>query len=97
MNSKLTDPMCDAFFTQQTLERKQAITAVIMELDKAEKKYPTWPTDIIHKASIVQEEAGELTRAALRSVYEHGPKEELEKEAKQTAAAGIRFMLNLNS
>ena len=66
-----------------------------MELDRAEQKFPQWPEDIIHRSAIVQEEAGELTRAALRSVYEHGAKSDLYKEAKQVAAMGLRFVLQL--
>lgn len=94
-NETLNDAMCDAFFGQQTLERKQAITRVLMELDNAERKFPEWPIDIIHRSAIVQEEAGELTRAALRNTYEHGSVEDMQKEAKQVAAMGLRFLLKL--
>lgn len=93
--TQLTDQMCDAFFGQQTLDRKQAVTRILLELDNAERKFPTWPQDIIHRSAIVQEEAGELTRAALRHSYENGAAEDLDKEAKQVAAMGLRFMLQL--
>jgi NTP pyrophosphatase (non-canonical NTP hydrolase) len=65
------------------------------EVIRAEKKHPEWPIDSIHQAAIVCEESGELIRAALQFQYEGGNKEEIRKEAIQTAATCIRLLKNL--
>lgn len=90
----------EKYYTDQALlrlptEKKLVVAAVLKELDKAEHKYPEWPTDYIHKAAIVQEEAGELTRAALQHCYENGSAEDMKKEAVQTGAMALRFLLNM--
>lgn len=65
------------------------------ELRKARAKFPAWPnTDHVHGAAIVAEESGELIRAALQHRFERGSIMELEKEAIQTGAMAIRFLLN---
>lgn len=86
---------CDAFFGQQSLERKQAVTMLLTELDKAERKFPTWPDDLVHRAAIVAEEAGELVRASLQNQYEGDRLQELKKEATQTGATCLRFLMKL--
>lgn len=86
---------CDAFFGQQSLERKQAVTMLLTELDKAERKFPTWPDDLVHRAAIVAEEAGELVRASLQNQYEGDRLQELKKEATQTGAVALRFLTKL--
>ncbi len=65
------------------------------ELQKAKRKHGAWPSDIIHACAIVNEESGELIRASLQYVYEGGTKDELRKEAIQTAATCIRLLENL--
>lgn len=40
------------------------------ELARAKRKFPNWPTDPVHAAAIVSEEAGELTRAVNEACYE---------------------------
>lgn len=86
---------CDAFFGQQTLERKQAIMEILMELDRAERKHPSWPDDMIHRSAIVAEEAGELVRASLQNRYEGDRLKEMKKEATQTGATCLRFLIKL--
>lgn len=68
---------------------------IISEVFRAEAKHPNWPDDPIHQAAIVNEEAGELIRAALQYQYEGGSREEIRKEAIQTAATCIRLLKNL--
>lgn len=76
--------------------KKQAIDLVIdIELDKATKKHPDWPTDIIHAAAIVMEEAGELIQACLDVVYFEGKLEDVRDEAISVAAMAKRFLFHL--
>lgn len=77
------------------LQCRAVVEAVLNELSSATEKHPEWPRDVIHAAAIVGEESGELTRAALQYEYEDGDLENCQKEAIQTAAMAIRFLMNL--
>lgn len=74
------------------------ITEVLKELDFAVSKFPTWPDDPLHALSVLGEEYGELNKAVLQLVYEpHKTSyEEVNKEAIQTAAMAIRFLISLD-
>lgn len=91
---QLNNEACNELFFNMDLNVKQTIIKAVFELNRAIAKYPDWPADIIHQAAIVNEESGELTRAALQRHYEKGNVMEPYNEAKQTAAMGLRFMLN---
>lgn len=65
------------------------------ELAKATAKFPTWPVRGIDAAAIVAEECGELQQAALQATYEGGSVEAVRKEAVQTVAMAMQFLLNL--
>ena len=70
---------------------------IIYELNEAEKKFPGFPDDAVHAAAIVAEEAGELTKASLDFHYlRETSREEMKKEAAQTAAMAIRFLIHLD-
>ncbi len=71
----------------------QATNLLVSELERAERKFPTFPVDSIHAASVVVEEAGELEKAALEFTYEDAPKELMYKEAVHTGAMALRFIL----
>ena len=66
-------------------------------------RYPGWPSDLIHAASIVGEEAGELVKAVNDYTWckthteeaKQGLRAEVRKEAIHTAAMAIRFLINL--
>ena len=75
----------------------KVMQAIFSELKRAEELYPGWPDDIIHAAAVVGEEAGELTKACLHFRYQNGNLEECWKEAVQTAAMAIRFLLNMEA
>ena len=70
----------------------KALFSIYLECIEARKKHPAWPNDEIHAAAIVSEEAGELVRAALQSVYEGGKLAHIQREAIQTAATCIRVL-----
>ena len=64
-----------------------------MELHRALMKFPVWPIDHIHQAAIVVEEAGELIQAALQHKFEDKPFPAMQREAIQTGAMAIRFLV----
>lgn len=68
------------------------IVKINAELDRAVKKHPQFPIDIIHQVAIVQEEAGEAMRATLQCVYEGRAVSEVQKELIETAAMCIRVL-----
>lgn len=68
------------------------------ELERATTIHPAWPTDPIHAAAIVQEEAGELVKDALQFTYEPEKDKQISdmaSEAVQVAAMAIRFLRGL--
>lgn len=77
-------------FTECSLE-------IMSEVKFATEKFPTWPTDPIHAVNVLGEEFGELIKAVLQCVYEphKSTKNDVKKEAIQTAAMAIRFLQSL--
>jgi len=76
----------------------KAIHEIVIELERAVEKFPRWPTDPLHAAAVLGEEFGELTKAILETIYE-APKSteaDVRKEAIQTAAMALRFVMSLN-
>lgn len=72
--------------------------AALEEVERATRKFPTWPTDPLHAVAVLGEEFGELTKAVLQTTYEpHKVAEgELRTEAIQTAAMALRFLASLD-
>src|SRR3546814_15393267 len=91
---KLTHEMCDEAFSGCNIDVKRWIIAMVMELNSAKEKHPSWPKDFVHRSAIVSEEAGELVRASLRFAYEKGRYYDMHKEALQTGAMVLRFLIN---
>jgi hypothetical protein len=75
------------------MRQSHEINLIINELHKAMDKHPNWPDDPVHAAAIVCEESGELIRAAIQYRAEDGDEDAMYKEAVQTAAMGLRFLL----
>ncbi len=67
------------------------------ELDRAEFKHPDFPSDMFRQLAIMQEEAGEVTKAVLHYHYEGGSFEHIEEELIQTAAMCMRMLENLKN
>ena len=75
------------------------IDMALAEVTKAVAKFPTWPTDPIHAAAVLNEEVGELNKAVLQAVYEphkSGP-QDVRDEAVQVAAMALRFLASLST
>lgn len=79
-------------------ELHPVLVEIMAEVEKATRKFPTWPTRIIDAGNVVAEEAGELSKACLQVTYEKH-KETLEgvrTEAIQTAAMAFRFLCSMD-
>jgi hypothetical protein len=81
----------------ETPRMPEKIVPVFEEIERAVKKYPTWPTDPLHALSVLGEEFGELTKSTLQLTYEphKTSMEDFRTEAKQTAAVALRFFMSL--
>ena len=73
-----------------------ALAQIFSEVERAEKLHPDWPTNPIHQAAIVTEEAGELLQASLNHNEHKGSKKAMITEAIHTTASVIRFLKNIN-
>ena len=77
------------------LDRLQKYNPIDKELKRAEKKHPAWPPNIFEQVAIVNEEAGEVTKAVLHYRRERGSLDEVKEELIQTAAMCMRMLKNL--
>lgn len=77
------------------LDRLQKYAKIDSELIRAEKKHPNYPKDMFRQLAIMQEEAGEVTKAVLHYHYENGTLEHVREELIQTAAMCVRMLQNL--
>jgi NTP pyrophosphatase (non-canonical NTP hydrolase) len=71
----------------ELMQRHTVLHLIYKEVSRARKLHPDWPSDPIHAAAIVSEEAGELVRACndldMTSSLD---------EAVHVAATAIRFL-----
>lgn len=77
------------------LERLQKYAPIDAELKRAETKHPVFPDDMFRQLAIMQEEAGEVTKAVLHYHYENGTLNDIREELIQTAAMCMRMLINL--
>lgn len=70
---------------------------VLAEVERATRKFPTWPTDPLHALAVLGEEFGELTKDMLQLTYEphKTSTENVRTEAMQTAAMALRLYMSL--
>jgi hypothetical protein len=76
----------------------QAAQDVLAELERATRKFPTWPTDPLHALAVLGEEFGELTKGMLQLTYEPHKTNaaNVRTEALQTAAMALRLFMSLD-
>lgn len=74
-----------------------AFKQVLKEHERAVAKFPVWPDNMVMRAAIVAEEAGELIQAANNYYWNDANKElfPMHQEAMQTAVTAIRMMVGL--
>jgi hypothetical protein len=75
-------------------EEQEVIDFILEEYDKACAKHPIFPTDIVHCAGILCEEAGEAMQAALDVTYSGGKIRDFKEELGHSGAMAIRNLLN---
>lgn len=76
----------------------QTTSDVLAEVERATRKFPTWPTDPLHALAVLAEEFGELTKDMLQLTYEPHKtcKDNVRAEAIQTAAMSLRLLMSLD-
>jgi len=79
------------------LDRLQKYNPIDAELKRAEKKHPDFPTDMFRQVAIMNEEAGEVTKAVLHYHYEGGSLKDVREELIQTAAMCMRMLGTLEN
>lgn len=74
------------------------IETIVAEVQRAMRKFPTWPTDPLHALAVLGEEFGELTKEIVQSVYEphKSSSQAVRQEAIQTAAMALRLVMSLD-
>lgn len=78
-------------------ELAATIISILMEVERAEKKHPIWPDDVIRQIAFVSEESGELTRAGNLLEEGEGSWDDIRTEAIHTAATAVRLLTKLRS
>ena len=84
--------------SRDATSRDATLTEILLEVERAVAKFPTWPTDPLHALAVLGEEFGELTKEMLQLVYEPHKTSpaEVRKEALQTAAMALRLYRSLD-
>lgn len=79
----------------EAVKEKSVWTVINAELERAKAKHPDFPSDMFRQLAIMQEEAGEVTKAVLHFHYEGGTLNYIREELIQTAAMCLRMLENL--
>ena len=83
----------DSFF--MSYEHLTIFIPVQIELQRAEEIHPNFPKDMFQQLAIMQEEAGEVTKAVLDYHFGKDTIEHVREELIQTAAMCVRMLQNL--
>lgn len=73
------------------LDRLKQFEPIAKELARAEKKHPNFPENMYEQLAIMQEEAGEVSKAVLHYHHEGGTLQDVKKELIETAAMCMRM------
>lgn len=79
------------------MSEDEAIELIRAELRRATRIHPEFPTDMIHGAGILCEEAGEAIQAALDYHYSGGKLSDFKTELTHAGAMAIRNLMNLDN
>lgn len=78
-------------------DRLRKYAPIDAELKRAEKLHPNYPKDMFMQLAIMQEEAGEVTKAVLDYHYAADTVEHIKEELIQTAAMCMRMLGSLEN
>ena len=70
-----------------------SIERIFSELDKAQKKHPSWPNGLAWPLTIIGEEYGEACQAAIEFEFNKAPLEDVRTELAQCAAMCLRTLI----
>lgn len=87
----------EEFIIKKTLEHitLEKFIPIQKELQRANKLHPNFPKDMFQQLAIMQEEAGEVTKAVLDYHFGKDTIEHVREELIQTAAMCVRMLQNL--
>lgn len=73
----------------------QIINEALNELQRARKRYPDWPIDVVHATVVMCEEAGECLKSAneVRWSHKSATLADLREEVIQTIAMCLRLIV----
>jgi len=74
------------------LTDEEALELSRLALIKAREIHPRYPSDLIHRSAIINEEAGELTQACINHYYFGGDNVKTDNEALHVIATALRFL-----
>jgi hypothetical protein len=94
MSNDIMEYGYDAIWISTPVEVKRNLALIISEYTRACDLHPHWPEDFIHASAVVAEESGELVQAALQHHYDYKPFNNMLREAVQTGAMALRFLVN---
>jgi len=95
LNSELDRLKAKLERLEPEVKRLMKYDEIQSELERAEKKHPSFPKDMFQQLAIMQEEAGEVTKAVLHYHFENGNIYEVREELVQTAAMCMRMLQTL--
>jgi len=72
----------------------EAVTDALVELERAERLHPDWPSNILLAGKIVDERVLKLSQ---QTIQFHPDIEKARRRAIQVVAMGLRFLKNLES
>lgn len=75
-------------------EYLKVFNLIANEIQRAEKLHGELPDYLMDQVAILNEESGEVTKAALDHVYSQKPIDDVYTEAIHTAAVAVRILLN---
>jgi len=74
----------------------RCLIGVVGELESLEEEHPDWPDDLAQAATLVLEKADRLLAASSDPHYNSAEsRNQILKEAMQTGAMALRFLLNI--